>query len=360
MASIERTTTSTGDRRYRVRFRDPDGRSHENWFRTKAEANRYGRNVEVAKDRGEYIDPRAGRVPFKELAERWMETRADKARSTRDRDRSYLRSNILPHFGKRRVGTIRPSEVEAWLVNLDRAPATRSKSLQIVRSILDLAVRDRIVGSNPAADVRPPPSKPQRPPKVLTDHEIEAVLTAAEQVDPRCAVVVHLMSRCGLRAGEALGLRVRDVDLTNMRIAVRVSMSRREGLRPVKGRDREDEGRVVPLPADVAARLQRHISTRPVANLKGFLVTAARGGPLRYDNWRSRVWRRIVQHTGLDITPHDLRRTAATRLFTTDRWTPAEVQAFLGHRDARTTLDIYTRVDADSLPQPSSMQAAGR
>jgi integrase len=79
------------------------------------------------------------------------------------------------------------------------------------------------------------------------------------------------------------------------------------------------------------------------------------GGALPYDRWRSRTWVKIVSRVDFEVTPHDLRRTAATRLFIVDRWTPAEVQAFLGHRDARTTLDIYVVVDAATLPQPSSL-----
>jgi integrase len=62
-----------------------------------------------------------------------------------------------------------------------------------------------------------------------------------------------------------------------------------------------------------------------------------------------------VEVEGLDITSRDLRSTAATRLFLGDRWTPPEVQAFLGHRDPETTLAICTRVTSESLPQPSTL-----
>ncbi len=55
----------------------------------------------------------------------------------------------------------------------------------------------------------------------------------------------------------------------------------------------------------------------------------------------------------IDASPHDLRKTAATRLFLKDRWTVGEVQAFLGHRDPRTTLAIYTLINAASVPRPS-------
>lgn len=132
-------------------------------------------------------------------------------------------------------------------------------------------------------------------------------------------------------------------------------MTRSGPVRPVKGRNREDEGRVVPIPDDVARRLRRHFNERPITGIDNYVVTAPRGGPLRYTNWRSRVWVRIAERLDFKVTPHDLRRTAATRLFIEDRWTPAEVQAFLGHRDPRVTLSIYSLVNAADLPQPSPM-----
>lgn len=355
MASITKHTTNKGEPRYVVRYRDPSHSQQQKTFRRKIDAERFRNGVEAAKDQGTFIDPRAGSTTASTLADRWMATRADKARSTRDRDRSYLNSLILPTFGHRPIKSITPSEIEAWVATMAKAPNTRGKALQILRSVLGLARRDRIIATNPASDVKPPAMEPQRTPRVLSDDEIAAVIAAAEEVDERTAILIPLMGRCGLRVGEALALRRRDVDLDTKMLTVATSMSRREGIRPVKGRHREDERRTVPIPEDVVERLRRHFDQRPVANIGGFVVTAPRGGPLPYNRWRSRVWTKITSRVGFRVTPHDLRRTAATRLFVIDRWTPAEVQAFLGHRDPRVTLGIYALVEAETLPQPSSL-----
>ena len=355
MASIDTHTTSGGERRYTVRFRDPANHQQQKTFKRKVDAERFRNAVETAKDQGTYVDARAGNVTFTVIADRWLATRIDRARSTRDRDRSYLRSLILPTFGDRAIKSIRPSEVETWLASMDKAPNTKGRALQILRNVFDLARRDRLIASNPAADVRPPPMKPLRAGRALTDGEMKTIIVAAEDVDERTAVIVHLMGRCGLRIGEALALRHRDVDLDSKTITVATTMSRQEGIRPVKGRVREDQGRVIPIPSDVAERLRYHFNQRPVSNIGGFIVTSPRGGPLNYNNWRARVWVKITRHIDFDVTPHDLRRTAATRLFLVDRWTPAEVQAFMGHLDPRVTLGIYTIVASEKLPQPSTL-----
>lgn len=166
------------------------------------------------------------------------------------------------------------------------------------------------------------------------------------------------MLRCGLRGGEALALRRTDIDFAAATIRVARSMSRREGPRPLKGRDNEEDGRTVPMPDDVAERLRRHLTEQPVSDIAGFVVTGPHGRPLRYTNWRNRTWTRITDLLDFDITPHDLRRTAATRLFREDRWRTPDVQAFLGHRDARITLEIYTKVNSADLPQPSRLSAS--
>jgi integrase len=355
MASIESHTTNKGERRYTVRFRDPAHRQQQKTFQRKVDAERFRNAVEASKDQGTYIDARAGNTTLSVIVDRWLATRIDKARSTQDRDRSYLRSLILPTFAERPIKSIAPSEIEAWLASMRKAPNTRGRALQILRSVLDLARRDQLIASNPAADVKPPPMKPLRTGRALADDETNTIISAAEEVDERTAVVVHLMARCGLRVGEALALRRRDVDLDTKTITVATSMSRQEGIRPVKGRTRQDQGRVIPIPTDVAERLRRHFDQRAVTSIGGFVVTAPRGGPLGYTNWRRRVWTKIVERVGLDVTPHDLRRTAATRLFLVDRWTPAEVQAYLGHLDPRVTLAIYALVESKELPQPSTL-----
>jgi len=163
------------------------------------------------------------------------------------------------------------------------------------------------------------------------------------------------MARCGLRIGEALALRTKDVNLEARTLTVATSLSRREGIRPLKGRHSEDEARIIPIPDDVVDRPQRHLSMRPVANIDGHVVTAPRGGPLPYDRWRSRIWVKIVDRLNFKVKPHDLRKTATTRLFLVDRWTPAEVQAFVGHTNPRMTLKVYTFVESGNLPTPSTM-----
>lgn len=347
--------------KYQVRWRVA-GRMRSRSFARMTDARRFANQVESDIARGDYIDPRAGSIVFSVYADRWLYLRGDRAQSTLDRDRSYLRSMILPTFGNVCVGAITETDVETWMARLKRAPSTKALALRIVRNVLDLVRRDRAIRYNPAADVRAPTQhRRDAVGRALNDDELEKLLQAAEDVDAASAAMVWLMARCGLRIGEILALRRSDIDLAGGTIAVTRSMSRREGIRPVKGRSSEADGRVVPMPADAAERIRRHLGDRDVVPLDGYLFTTESGQPWRYDNWRTRRWAKTVEAAGIgQVRPHDLRHTAATRLFLTDRWTPAEVQAFLGHSDPRVTLSIYTHVTSDGLPTPSTLPIAGR
>ena len=349
MAHIRRHPVSG---RWQVRYRDPDSRERSRTFTRKVDADRFAATVAADVVRGDFIDPRQGKVTVAEFAERWQATRSHLAQATRDQDRHYLNSLVLPTFGRRAVASIRPSEIETWLARLDRAPATKAKALQKLAAILRVAVGDGAIKTNPCEGIRRPSQKPRREGRALTEAEVAAVIEAAEEVDDSTAAMVSLMARAGLRIGEVLALR-RD-DLGDGILHVRGSMSRREGLRPVKGRD---GARSIPIPPDLEVRLRRHLGEQRVASLDGWVFTAARGGQVRYDNWRTRTWRQIVEAAGIgDVHPHDLRHTLATRLFVVDGWTVPQVQAYLGHVDPTVTLKVYTHVAADELPTPAALE----
>jgi integrase len=354
MASMRRHPVSGN---WNVRYRDPTGKQRSKTFKRQVDAKAFMLDVETDKRRGTYIDPQAGETPFGVYAQRWQAARVDKAPATRNRDASYLRSLILPVLGNRPVGSIRTSEIETWLATLNRADTTRTKALQIVRSILELARRDRAIPVNPAADVKSPGTEPERTGKALSDDDVAEILAAAEQVDEATAPVVWLMARCGLRIGEALAVHRTDINLAAGTLTVRRALNRSGELVATKGRKRADQGRTIPMPPDLAERLRVHLAAT-VAPIDGLIFTAPKGGTIRYTNWRQRVWAPIVETAGVDANPHDLRHTCATRLFTVDRWNPAEVQRFLGHSDPRITLGIYTHVSSDDLPAPSVLTSS--
>ena len=169
--------------RYRARYFGPDLRWRSKTFDRRIDAQRWLTNELAKLDQGQWIDPRAGRVPFEAVAERWMAGRVALRESTRARDRSYLDSLILPYLGERPVASVRPSDLETWVADLiadDKAPATVQKAWQIASGVFRLAVRDRLIPLSPARDVRLPKIE-RKEPVALT---VEEVLRLARRDRP--------------------------------------------------------------------------------------------------------------------------------------------------------------------------------
>lgn len=187
------------------------------------------------------------------------------------------------------------------------------------------------------------------------DVELSAILKAAEDIDETTAGVAWFMGRAGLRIGEAVGIQSRDLDLAASTLDVRRTLNRDGGAKVLKHRKREDQGRTTPLAHDLEQRLMRHLESTGATDINGYLFTSPEGAPIWTGNWRRRVWAPIVAAAGVDAVPHDLRHATATRLIRDDRWSPSEVQQFMGHRDPRITLAIYAHVTTADLPKPSSL-----
>lgn len=100
------------------------------------------------------------------------------------------------------------------------------------------------------------------------------------------------------------------------------------------------ETRLVTIPEDIEESLRGHQVRQPDTGPKHLVLTSPTGQVINYSNWRHRVWARIFGLSGVECVPHDRRRTATTRPFRVDRWSPPEVQAYMVHRDPRTTLKI--------------------
>jgi len=115
----------------------------------------------------------------------------------------------------KRIADIRYSEVQAWVAELSckRGTAIVQTAYSVLARILDDAVRDRLLASNPARGVKLPKRAPRRN-VYLTAAQLEQL--AAESGHHRSLVL--LLGVGGLRWGEAAALRVRDVDFLRRRI----------------------------------------------------------------------------------------------------------------------------------------------
>jgi integrase len=353
---VQRYVLQSGAVRYRARVKSHGREVATRVFDRKTDAIAWEQDQRRRLRLGEWTDPRRGQVPLSDVAVDWLSSRGLVKRRTRESDESNWRNYVRPRFGNWPVAAITAAEVSAWvggLVDRGLAPATATRALATLRSVLAFAVADGRVHHNVAATVRRPTSgRARREGQALTLAELQALTTA-------CAGpyrdVVPVLALAGLRWGELAGLQVGDlvsVPGPGLRLSRAVLASEGGGalyLDTLKN----NRARTVPLVAELVPIIDRWSAGKEP---EAWLFAAPGGGPLRESNWKRSVrWRAATVAAGVpDVRVHDLRHTAAS-LWLAAGADPKVVQRVLGHATAAMTMDLYGHLVDASLWQAARL-----
>jgi integrase len=350
MATISKYQTASGATLYRVRFRTPDNRqTDKRGFATKRDAERFAATVEVSKMRGEYVAPSHAKMTVGELGPAWL-----------DRQRGHLkpsgyvviettwRLRVKSRWGNVALGDIRPTAVQQWISDLGRGTAdvkpvgasVMKRTHYVLSRILGDAVRDNLIAKNPAAGVKLPRTSRKRP-VYLTHQQVAALAAASGEHEG----LVLTLAYTGLRWGEVVGLRVRDLDMLRRRASISENAVQ-SGKEIHVGTPKAHKQRTVPLPGFLLPFLARQCEGKSRNDL---LWSGDAGGHMRRPHPTSGWFAKAVTGSGIPrATPHDLRHTAASLAVSAGANVKA-VQKMLGHASAAMTLDIYADLFDDDL-----------
>lgn len=369
MATFKSYRTKAG-LRYKVRYMKPDGsQGSKSGFMTQEAAKDWASRVEVRKVDGEFVDPRHGRITVDLLAGPWLATKKAKLKPSAYQPlESSWRIHVQPAWGHWQLAKIEIVDVEEWITDLVtevRDPANPEKVLRksasattvirahsVLAGILDRAVRDRKLASNKAREIDNLPKKrPKR--KIYLTHQ--QVATMAEAAGGWSTLVL-LLAYCGLRWGEAVGLRVADLDMLRRRVNV-VRNAVQVGASIEVGTPKSDKPRSIPIPAFLVEELAAHCVGKPRDAL---VFPGPDGDFLRRPNSERGWFRSAARKAGAEeLTPHDLRHTAASLAVSAGANVKA-VQRMLGHESAALTLDVYADLFDDDLDSVADALDAAR
>jgi integrase/recombinase XerD len=243
------------------------------------------------------------------------------------------------------------------------APATLQRKVACLRSFYRHLRREELLERDPTADLRGP-RPTQRLPAVLSREEVAALLSQPRGSEPlalRDRALLEVMYACGLRASEAIGLELGDIDLDEGMLRARGKGSK-ERLIPI-GRHAVralrawcECGRPALLgalsgqPDSAVPGSNRGRATRSVESVQSALFLNRRGLALT----RQGLYKIVQGHArraGLHerMSPHTLRHSFATHLLA-GGCDLRSLQEMLGHADLATT-QVYTHLSAETLKQ---------
>lgn len=217
--------------RYEVRWstpvRDRYGRrvgqdDHKKRFKTYSEAAAHARAASAAATDAT-LDHRAAREPFERFAVAWLDTLVNIKPHTRLGYETFMYRWVLPEFGPREVGSIRPVDCDQFVAKLAKAglsPASTKQVVALLRRTLAYAARLGAITSNPATGMEMPKGRAVSEPysqHVLTREQVEDI--AANLREPY-GLMVFFMAYTGVRASELAGLNLADLDTRSRTVRV--------------------------------------------------------------------------------------------------------------------------------------------
>jgi integrase len=341
VASIHPYTLADGTKLFRVAYRKLDHtQGTERGFRTLRDAKEFISHITVTKASGTFIDKSDSKATVTALGATWLANKKPVVKASTFAPLEIAwRLHVSPVWGNRAIGSIRHSEIQSWVTKLsiDLGATSVIRAYGILSGILENAVKDRRLSSNPAKDIRLP-RKVSKTRPYLTRQQVEALADAA--VAKRGLVLFLAMT--GLRWGEATGLRLKAVDPLKRQVSVEENAVLVGG-HIVLGTPKNHERRTVPYPAF----LDEEIAAACAGKTQGMLLFGDGIVHLRVPDARNSWWKTAVKTCQEKdatfpghLTRHDLRHTTAS-LAVAANANVKVLQKMLGHKSAALTLDLY-------------------
>ena len=386
--SVFEYTTKAGATRYGIKYLVPqeDGSNrqvlrrrdeHGNPWTTRTAANSVIREALSKVERGEFVEP--SKQTLGEFLDEW----ADGLRLAPSTVASYkknIRLHIKPYLGSVPMASLSAQKIRKVYRQLEEGGRRDHKgeltgeplskrTVRYIATILRAGLQDAVesepprLARNPADKADPPTPKESKAPEMhpWTDDQLRRFLRWSKSASG-LHTAWYVLAMTGMRRGELLALRWRDVDLDAGSISVRrsVGIVKTKGQKPklIEGSTKTCKARVIDIDAATVALLKTHKRERGGLALQlardDALVFGDTEGQWRHPDRFSRTFKDQLRRCDKELTKdsvqapeeiklHDLRHTHATILLRAGVH-PKIVSERLGHSSISVTLDIYSHV----------------
>lgn len=329
---------------------------HGTYESAKAELRRLLRSI----DKHEHVD--LTKIRVNDFLTQWLGTiRSQVSPKTHERYADFVNHYLIPALGACTLVKLDPSSIQKaynkW-ENTGRrdnkvgglAPRTRLHIHRVFRLALKHAVRMRLMSHNPADDVIPPRAR-KTSVVTLTIEQSAMLLNILRDSHPRLYWPVLLALTTGMRRGEIVALRWKNIDFEKMTVRVVESLEQIKQEIRFKA-PKTEKSRAVMLPEHAIEELKiwkgnqatelLEIGVNPTSEV--LVCGRWDGKPVKPDSLSGEFRTAIRKIPNMPIVRfHDLRHSHATQLLT-EGVHPKIAQERLGHSSIKTTLDLYSHV----------------
>lgn len=323
----------------------PDGKRKFVYGKSKAVVAEKERSVRKEFEDGVTEKP----ITIGDFLKRWLnDSVKDSVRqSTWDRYERLVRVHIVPDLGRSKIKDLKPLQVQAlYRKKLDAGLSPRT--VQYIHRTLSKALKQAVkwgyVGRNVCDSTESPkPGKREFTP--FSPEQVGTLLAATGNARDRTFYLMAVTT--GMRQGELLGLKWKDVDLGERVVRVRRSLSiTTEGVSFVPPKSAKGK-RSIGLTNSTAKALEAHKAIEEEPGGEALVFGSKNGTPWAPQNMVRRSFKPLLKRAGLpEIRFHDLRHTCATLLLSRNVH-PKIVQEMLGHATISQTMDTYSHVLPD-------------
>ncbi|MGM0200234.1 tyrosine-type recombinase/integrase [Enterococcus sp. AZ149] len=338
-------------------------------FKTKKEAQLALSRLQVDFEKNNQQLTTNNSITFKELYDLWLEQYRLKVKpSTVATSRRFIEDYCLQHFGKLKLNKITVSYCQK-IVNLWHSKYKQYHYFRkVVGQVLQFGIQMEIIDSNPMRKTQLPRKiEVEQFPNFYTKAQLETFFTCLEdhiessgRTSTKLLAFFRLLAFTGMRKSEALSLQWRDIDLFNQKLTIGKTLALDEdGKIIIQEPKTKSSQRVNMLDRNTILILQQWRLNQKEWYLKAgyntskedqFLFTN-KFNELYYPQAPNDWLYNILEKYDLPkITLHGFRHTHASLLFESGA-SIKEVQERLGHKDVKTTMNIYAHVSPEKVKE---------
>lgn len=322
-------------------------------FKTKKEAEAAMIEAQNAMNKGTYVEP--SKTLYADFMKSWLKDKETTVKQSTLETYKYLVNNfIIPHLGQTELSKITPRQIQTLYNDLKSSNRLSDENIRkihtIINNSLNKAFKWEMIVRNPAALVEVP-QVAKKEIDVWNEEEIHRFLSFAK--DSRYYAAFLLALTTGMRQGEILGLRWKDIDVENRTISVVQTLSHKgqilsAGAKTAAGNRKIsiDENTLNQLLSLKLKYKEEKMANRPIYQDYDLVIRTSIGTPVSPRNLLRSFYSIIEKAQVRKIRFHDLRHTHASLLLK-QGVNPKIVAERLGHANVKITLDTYSHLLPD-------------